>query len=280
MKKGIGFYVRRMSERVQGTPAEFAAELASNGVSFVAFMGCWQDSHGTSNPNRGRIGPYARACADVGLDVWLWGFPRPDAQYLGEYFEAMNAHTEACGGRVRGWLHDPEVYWQRKGYKPGIGMRGQGEAISGVSDSGKPMSYLERAAASFVGLDSSNRKARNVRDAGLTSYGAARWFGLPWAQLSGLGFGSPQIYSADDREKVQGYLSDWRAIRPGYALRPSLPTYGANSGSERAILDHASRFLNADGSVPSDIHGFWFWSWEQTRGKEWNGVKALSERFL
>jgi len=277
MRRGIGLYVRRMSQRTHGTPEEFAAKLAAHGVALVAFMACWQDQNGSSDPNSGKVGPYAKACLSAGVEPWLWGFPRPQTVFQTRYFGSFTEHVQDSGGAIKGFLHDPEVYWQRKGAKAGAGMRGQGEAISGVADSGASLSFLEAAALQFVDKDFAVRRALGVRDAGITSYGAARWFGLPWPPLARLGHGSPQIYSADTREKVQGYLSDWREFCSD--LRPSLPTYGGNSGSAGAMLEHAARFMNPDGSVPADISGFWFWSWEQTRGPEWVALRELSKRF-
>lgn len=273
--KGIGLYARTLSVPTHGTPAQMAKRCRDVGVSFVAFLGCWQDKSGPGRTLKQRVPDakqtrgYVEALKNAGVEVWLWGFPWLDHELT--YMEAMRAVAVGVGG-VRGFIHDPEVsYRDRAIARADKASRGQGEAVDAQPE-GTALSTA-RAAQNLLTLDAQAIADLKLAPSGITSYGMADWHPLPWRQLAADGrvWGSPQLYTVTPKQVDQG-LASWRA--KGFStLLPSVPTYGENAG---ANLDaHLARFV--DGGGEPTIDGFLIWSWQQTGGVEWKTLAKWAE---
>ncbi len=262
---GIGFYARALAEQTHGTPEQLAAKVLLHGGSFVAFMGCWQDRK-DGGPrllpiSAERTAKYARAAHAAGLEVWLWGFPWVNRER--QYADEMSKMVRACGGVVRGLIHDPEVsYKDRRAKAAPASSRGQGEAVTAGPEAGA--ATVRRGAQELMRLDRELVTAHGLATSGVTSYGMADWHALPWDVFASTGcWGSPQLYTVSPAQVDQG-LRSWRAAG-FHELLPSVPAYGDNSG--RALDAHLARFV--DGDEP-DIRGFVVWSYQQVGGVEWS----------
>lgn len=268
---GIGVYARTLSTATHGTPEQMAKRLQDHGVSWVAFLACWQDKSGPGKsfaqrvPRRDVVRRYIDACARAGIDVWLWGFPWVGREEL--YIEAMRSYS---GAPVRGWLHDPEVSYRDRDKRPPPGSRGQGEAVDAESDA--TASYAARRAQLLIELDAAARAELRLAPSGITSYGMAQWHALPWSQLAAGGaWGSPQLYTVSP-DQVDAGLHAW-SDRGFATLLPSIPTYGPKSGA--ALDAHLAAFVD-DGDEPT-IDGFAVWSYQQTGASEWRTLARWAE---
>lgn len=272
--KGIGVYARWLQASTHDTPEQMARTLSAAGVSWVAFLACWQERTQRGGPVNTR-GPrdltelrrYAAACQAVGIDVWVWGFPW--IGYEAQYFETIRKVIADVPG-VLGVVHDPEVSYKATGKQAPRGSRGQAEALDAVPEA--EQSVTERRARVIVSLDAQMVADLGLRRSGITSYGMATWHRVPWAAFaSGGAWGSPQLYSVDDAQVDQG-LSAWR--EKGYPeLVPSVPLFGPNGG--RKLDAHLSKFVN-DGGEP-EIKGFVFWSYQQANALEWKTIRRWAE---
>lgn len=243
---GVGVYLRGLGHKSQGSPQAAAKKAADHGVSFVALMAIWQNGDRTLWSN-GRdpalLVRYAEAFAAAGVDVWLWGYPW--AGRHPEYIDRLADVTDACGGVVNGWLHDPEL-----GYQP----RKNGLSPAVTRASARELRIL--AGASELAQ-------------GVTSYGmAAGHRAFPWQEWAGMGFGSPQLYTVGPAEVDRG-IAQWREL--GWSrIVPSVPLYGRRSGAH--LHDHLSAFVDGD----EDVDGLLFWSWRQGSVDEWRVLERWS----
>ncbi len=212
-------YVRNITRRLHGTPAEAAAKAKDHGLSWVAIMACWQESDRHTPMNLRDLEPYAAAFREAGIDVWIWGYPWGGRE--SEFCDAMGKALELSGGS--GILIDPEL-----GYKA-------------------PDSPLR--ARRLVGgtLDLLNES----QGLGVTSYGlttAHRTF--PWDSFAGVGFGSPQVYTVH-LKTAELALRQWKALGWDHVIA-SVPTFGKKSGAQ--IPAYAGELQKlCDGLI------FWSW---------------------
>jgi hypothetical protein len=155
--------------------------------------------------------------------------------------------TDKCSGTVGGWIHDPELEfkWGRGGWYTPPAVRAAARAL--------------RAGGKESGLSQ-----------GITSFAAiAGHRTLPWTELAGFGFGSPQLYTVGPTDVDRG-IEQWR--KAGWErIIPSVPLYGKNSGAH--LHDYLSCFV--DGS--EDIDGLLFWSWRQGSADEWRIIARWAE---
>lgn len=279
---GIGLYIRGLSEKKHGTPAQAAKKAADNGVSFVAIMTAWQDVHNGkprflhSNGRDGTlIAKYAAAFAKRGIAVWLWAFPRGGGEQ--EYIDRLVHVTEVCrknDAPITGWIHDPELFykWSLKG-KPqtSLGVRGQPEFSA---KAGKPAGTRKTRMSQAAKLMELTIDAMDESlGLGITSYGMARGHrNFPWDVFGGYGWGSPQLYSVGPRDIDRG-IQMWRDMGFNHIV-PSVPTFGKKNGGP-VLHDHLSNFVDGD----ENIAGFIFWSWRQTQASEWRVLARWAEWF-
>lgn len=244
---GVGIYLRGLGHKSQGTPEQAAKKAADHGVSFVALMAIWQTAKRTLWSN-GRdpalLVRYAEAFRTAGIDVGLWGYPA--AGKVDEYLDRLTAVTEACGrGVISWWLHDPELEFK---WSPTTGPRAFVEAQAVRLREGAAGSGLRQGVTSFAAIDGHPT--------------------LPWRELGGFGFGSPQLYTVGPAEVDHG-IARWR--KAGWeSIVPSVPLYGRNSGAK--LHDYLSCFVDGD----EEIDGLIFWSWRQGTADEWRVIERWS----
>ncbi len=274
--KGLGVYARQLSVSSYGTPEALAKRLVGYGFSYIAFMACWQDKQGERktfrqlDPDLVKLKEYVEACASAGLEIYLWGFP-----WIGhetEYVDAMTRVTKALNGRVRGWIHDPEVSYCAKGAKSSLA-KGQGEANADYKPT-ETEARVKQAAALLVSLEATARAGLKITDVGYTSYGMASWHPLAWSEFGGHGWGSPQLYSVSAELVGQG-LNSWRNAGWDHLI-PSVPLYGTNSGTK--LDEYLSFFLEHKPPVGhKPINGFIFWSLNQLGANERTTLQRFAE---
>lgn len=274
---GIGIYARRLSTKLDGGPTACAQRAADSGVRIVAIMGAWQEPDGarvrTTSPNAGVADRYVEQLKKRGISVWLWGYPWGGAHAA--FVEAMQGCASPSG--IDGWMLDPEL-----GFKWGMGklpkaplgvvdtMR-QGEAIAGTASGTRAVRQLQASQL----MDASIAKLEG-RQLAVTSYGRARFHpNFPWKEFARkhgpIAIGSPQLYTAAPKEVDAGII-EWR--EHGYSMIvPSVGTFGPRSGAK--LHEHLSTFVDGH----EDVHGFWFWSWQQTDSQEWRVLARWSDWF-
>lgn len=249
----MGIYVRGIDRRIHGTPFEAANKACDHGVSIIPILVIWQKEAETKTVNTRDLVDYVDAFSDAGIDPWVWGYP-----WVGKergFISRIKWAIEACDGKLRGILLDPELGYQFRSSSEISARRGADRLIQGL-------------------LDIMNENL-NI---GITSYGAAhvqRRF--PWAEFLA-GFGSPQFYTARG-VRVDNGLKKW--IDYGWSeLLPSVPAYGANSNRQLDpyldMLIEKSRDLDDQRDNP--ITGFLVWSWRQLDQVEWVTIKKWSNR--
>jgi hypothetical protein len=236
MPKGVGIYVRNISRRIHGSPDDMAANARLHGVDFVALQCAWQTDDGKEHrdSNEGDLEDYAAALLAKGVEVGVWGYPHDDPQRIAEF-------TERCEEAMD-----------------------QAQASFLLIDPEKPYKGNRDAAAALVG-DVVPMCARRGVQIGVTSYGITSYHRtMPWQELGGVGFGSPQLYSVSKRGIRRG-MNEWRAAGWSHLL-PSVPAYGTYAGRK------LRRRLEDYGDVPGVI----VWSWRQLDGREWQALAAYS----
>jgi len=276
--KGIGLYLRALNEQTSGTPKQAAAKAQAHAVSFVTLMTAWQDVDANGKDrmlhSNGRdatiIRAYADAFSDAGIDVWLWGFPRAGGE--DEYIARFAHVTDVCGDTIKGWIHDPEVFfkWGSKvaATATQTGMRGQPEYSADAVPLNKTQAWIKTRAG--ILLEKGRAAGFGDERIGITSYGMAPGHkNFPWDVFGGHGFGSPQLYSVGAQDVDRG-IAAWRAHGWRHIV-PSVPLYGKNSGA--ALHEHLSHFV--DGA--EHIAGFIFWSWQQGSPAEWGILKRWAD---
>jgi len=273
--KGIGVYCRQLTEKSHDKPEVFAKKLKDNGITYAAFLACWQDKQGPNKSFRQFAGGsavttqrYIDACLKAGIKVWLWGFP-----WIGheaEYMDAMVTFARAMPkDSIQGFIHDPEVSYRDKNAKAApAGSKGQGEAGFDFKPEAD-LSRIETCAKKLMELDRKACADLKLQPSGITSYGMADWHALPWDILAdgGRTWGSPQLYTVTAAQ-VDAGLRSWDKHHFG-GLVPSVPGYGENSGPK--LDEHLAKFV--DGGDEPTIDGFLVWSYQQVNGVEWAILK-------
>lgn len=266
--RGLGMYIRKLSKKAHGRPAAAAKKAKANGVTWVALLCCWQDRKQQHDRhveyNRDKLGDYASAFADVGIDPWVWSFPR--AGWVVEHGRTVGDALDHPA--VAGILLDPEVYFKWDTEEDGevMGMRGTREAVEFEGQSGTKdwAQYWARQLVRDT-LDQMDER----HGIGITSYGVQRFHkNFPWEDFGGVGFGSPQLYRVS-RELVEDSVHTWGERWD--SILPSIPTFGDQSGTN--LSGHLKKFEGLD------IQGLIAWSWRQTDRREWAVLREWAERF-
>lgn len=89
---------------------------------------------------------------------------------------------------------------------------------------------------------------------------------FPWKVFGGLGWGSPQIYTLDDRRMRRG-LTEWAGAGWEHVV-PSVAAFGVRSGSAMRKRLEAYR----------DYPGVIVWSFRQLDAAEWRVLGEFTER--
>ena len=231
--KGAGVYARHISLAKHGTPDAMAARCVRNGVTWVALEGLWHGNDKVWTPGSHVLKARGAALREAGVRVWVWGYP-----HAGHEHEDLRKLREAALlAGADGILLDPELSYK---LHPEYGSKLVSESLDALDES--------------LGI-------------GVTSYGAMRAHSeFPWRELSGLGFGSPQLYSAN-RRQFKAHMADWQMR--WHTVIPSIAAYG----TARVTLRERFKHLEAGGFDRCII-----WSWRQIHGAEWGDIKRWSEK--
>ena len=266
--KGVGVYLRALSQDKVGTPDQVRRRAKESGIEWASILACWQDVGSDGKPrhllSNGKdcsfIKAYAEALLEAGVQVTIWGFPRGGDE--SRFLDRMKAVTEAVP-EVTGWLLDPEVYYKWTSQKSmTVTMRGQQEFSLSAKPSG--LAVDRQAQATKLMAETMVYAAEKRLSVGVTSYGMADYHkAFPWREFARAGvWGSPQLYTVSPTQTIQG-LASWKAH--GFdPLLPSVPAFGPNSKSR--MNDHLRGFLAGD----TPISGFAFWDWSQISRDEWS----------
>lgn len=276
--QGIGVFCRMLTTKTHGTPAQLAKKLKDNGLSYAAFLACWQDRQGPNKTDREFQGgtdavtkQYVDACKAAGIDAWLWGFPR--LRHEDAYMARMaKVHAAMTPGSITGLIHDVEVSYRDKNAKiANKASRGQGEAIDDEPEG--DASAATKGAIRLMELDRAYVKAHGLRPSGMSSYGMENFHPMPWDVLADGGriWGSPQLYTVTPKQVDIG-LSGWDSHHYG-GLVPAIPGYGPNSAA--ALDEYLGCFVDS-GNEPT-IDGFIVWSYQQISGVEWATLKKWAQ---
>lgn len=188
--RGRGMFIGAIAQ--VGTPAQFAARIRREGLSWVAIAGPWQDNTWIDF-NAGDISAYLAAARKAGAQIWVAGWPDP------------SAHAAFVDGMVR-----RAIAWKAKGL---------------IIDPEKP--YYDKPAAA---MDLMARLRKAYRGPiGCTSYGAP-WHHkrFPWAVFAQCDFGMPQVYdkaSSEPENYPSKSVKEWRALGFGRHIVPLLPFF-------------------------------------------------------
>ena len=250
----VGVYVRRLSKKTHGTPAQMAKFAKEHGLTTVPIMGPWQQPKNgkviTINPNKKKYTEYAKALRDVDVRPIIWGYP-----WVGHEAE-FAASVLAMDDTRADLLLDPEL-----GYK----WKTKAKAFTGATSV-----QCKAGAAKLI-------ERVGPRHLEFTSYGNSKGHpNFPWKVFSETAdVLSPQWYT-------QVY-PDWgmhlETDEWSYAeLVPSVPLYGKKSGAH--LHDYLSNVAIVDmegGDLGVD--GFYFWSWRQASPDEWRIIKRWADWF-
>lgn len=285
---GVGLYIRGLSRKTHGTPAQAAKRAKDHGIRFVYIMSVWQDykngkfRHLRGNLARDRMRPYAEAFAEAGIKVGLWFYP-----WGGHEERLLDDLAAACESMpISGLLDDGELGHKWKaGRSQGLDtvgtMRGgQREAMLGVSARGNKRTRIAQVERLWDGLEALSEEHRLPFGVGATAYGVADFHKtFPWeAKLTRADWLSPQLYTATpafiDRGIRQWYKHAGQSEIPfdkRKDLIASIGTYGKNSGAR--MHEHLSCFVDGEES----LDGFIAWSWRQTDAGEWRTLARWAD---
>lgn len=193
---GKGVFVR--SVRHGGDPDLFVKRMRWYGMQWVMLQAIWQDDQGgvvRNNPNT--LAEYAAKLEAAGIEVWLFGWPRPEPEKRRDFVETCRRAASATN--AVGIVINPEKPWYRN---------------------------KRQAAASFV---SELRGAFPHLTLGMTSYGGGppSHPPFPWEEFAELDFGIPQIYDTKHRlgeDYPKRSVERW--TKAGYIC---VPAWGASS---------------------------------------------------
>ncbi len=268
--RGVGLYLRRISERTHGGPQEAAKKAVDHGLKWVSLLFAWQDRDGQANRNirfnESKLHDYAQAFKEAGLLTYVWGFPR--AGWEDEFDDHVK--WSLTSDHIDGVMLDPEIFykWKRSRGASVInrGMRGTREAID-VEVTGS-RDWAEYRARKLVRQTVDALKEKH--GLGVTSYGIPAYHSnFPWDSFGGYGWGSPQLYSVG-KDLVDHGIKQW--LEFGWTeLLPSVPTFGVNSG--RSLEEHLERFDH------EAIRGIIAWSWRQTDKSEWRVLEKFADKW-
>lgn len=170
--------------------------LKAGGVTWVAFLGVWQERDGTIKQHWRKTVEHAKACRAAGLDVWVWGWPDADGDPDAFCLDLDDARRELGAGGV---IIDAEgSYYHR------------------------PQAAAELAGACLGTWG-------DVLPLYLTSYGAVWWHGaFPFHVFADFDGGIPQVYDGGTRDLGDDYprkgVEAWQALGLPVVI-PAFRTY-------------------------------------------------------
>jgi hypothetical protein len=237
--RGVGIYLRRISESKYGSPAEAAARCADHGLSFVCLPATWQERGVAPDMNPSELEErYAGAFHARGIDVHVWGYP--DRGHEAAFARELVEHARRMA--AAGVLVDAELPF--KGHP---------------EDTRRLMQIVIDELDEGLGL-------------GVTSYGRLDWHKLE--ALEEYGWLSPQVYTVS-AEAARRSIQSWRTDESGLVRKDahivaSVPTFGPNAeGQLGAYL----------GAIEDLVEGVIAWSWPSTSELEWKTLGRWAERF-
>lgn len=257
---GMALYVRHITRSKHGTPKAFAAHHRDHGMKWVAIGGPWHDERGRRFINKPDVSKrYLDACADAGLDAYVWGYPWQGRE------EQFAEDMKACAGDHDRSLLDPEL-----GANPSRSRRAA------------PMRRANQHAADLV------RHCRErFRVVGLSTYGSGvriGWFPMKAFLEAGVDFAGGQTYIEDKRidPSIEDYVKAIAKYAPGTPLVPNYGVYNfvRKGGKRRAIrktpeqlIAHLSEFIDEGEPVEAMIG----WA-ENFAGKvQWKTLARFAE---
>lgn len=162
--KGKHMYIRSLSQT--GEPNdEFRVQCQTSKIRGIWVQRIWQNVNGDTKYLNGTLfDTYRPVIEELGLELWVWGYPQPDQQ--SEFIDAM---TQTCEEwNCKGMVIDVEGAWR------GASDATAGALVNGLKSIKKPV--------------------------GFSSFGAPWNFPtMPWYEFSDkCDWGNPQIY--DDKD--------------------------------------------------------------------------------
>jgi hypothetical protein len=232
-----------------GTPAQMAARMRDNGVSWLA-VHVLEIGGERRNPRR-TLERYFTALraelTDPALGFWLWGWPPPGRHEV--FVPAIVTAASEVG--AQGVIIDVEAHWK---WRAGNAARERlrREQATALMDRLLP-------AAHGAGLS-----------VGFTSYGAP-WFhrNFPWAQFTRADFSLPQIYDAENTADVATFAPrcdrEWRDM--GFpAIMPISNAYNKTAAQMRLLL---AATPVTDGAIS------WWW-WHAASTARWGVIRDFA----
>lgn len=249
---GIGIYIRQITQKMYGTPAQAARKCQEHGVSFVSILTVWQEAEAKktkvlNKPQSSKFKEYVQAFKEHNIKVLLWGYPWAGKE--NGFVTRMQQAMDVVPSLVDGLMLDPELGYKWTKY-----------------NSNQELSCRQRADELVnLTLDRCNESI----DIGVTSYGQPKIHStFPWQEFTA-GFGSPQFYTVGKNAILAG-MKQWHDL--GFLeILPSVPAYGKYSGEN---LENYLRFFPKE-----HIKGFIVWSWPQMKGVEWKTVERWAAKF-
>uniref|UniRef100_A0A6M3J7J6 Glycoside hydrolase n=1 Tax=viral metagenome TaxID=1070528 RepID=A0A6M3J7J6_9ZZZZ len=272
--RGMGLYVRHLTENRHGSPADFGRLLTDHGVSWVAIGGPWQDRDGSRWVNRPEVVErYSEGLLDVGVLPWVWGYPwwdRPQ-EWLDRMMRCVSADTA-------GVIVNAE-----------LGVKG----------------HPEVARRLFTEL----RRALPRLPIALSSYGVARWHGdgrpetvsdFPWEAFGGhMSEGAhqaecdcsmPQVYELSERlmgmALRQHVELGFDLLVPSFGAFHHVTTPIADGGTKKMAVSylpgelriHLDRLMACRKAVPFDGLICWADNWLMARPALWRVIAEYADR--
>lgn len=222
LPQGKGMFLRNLTHA--GSVADMKRTIEQRGLRWICVQRLWQYEDGRDiwyNSKSWR--DYSRAWLETGCALWIWGWPVPSG--IDRFVKAMKDTAASWG------------------------------AVGIVIDAEKPWLGKKRDATHLV-----NEMRKLGLPLGLTSYGAPWSFKtFPFAELSAVDFGMPQIYDANDNmpsDYPERSVAEWQKL--GYPR--VVPVSSANKSPDRM------RSLLACTPVPDGAITWWDW-YNASQGK-------------
>jgi len=247
--KGQGvFVIGYTNSMIGGKPSEAAKKLKDAGMDWVMLPTIMDWGSGGGNVAK-HLPDYAKACRDVGVTPWAWGWPEP---------------TKAGRYSPQQWL-DVTIEAARKGRCAGICVNAENPSGTRGWDQ---KTERDRQDAAMI--------ARSIKKAGypfmLSSYPIPEWHEhFPWNAFLSQGsvIGSPQLYSVEKYRNIGKMSYDAYKAR---GFKTVVPTFGAQTSS---IALMRAEYMTVKSQIKFKAWSWWRWDFIFDRKKHRELTKEL-----
>lgn len=230
--RGKHMYIRSLSQT--GEPNdEFKVQCQTSNIRGIWVQRIWQNEDSTKYFNGTLFDTYRPVIEELGLEVWVWGYPQPDKQ--SEFIDAMSKAYESWN--CKGMVVDVEGSWR---------------------------GAFDKTASSLInGLKSASGSA----PVGFSSFGAPWNFPtIPWHEFSDkCDWGNPQIYDDQDNQPSdypERCVESW--LEKGF--KKIIPASSAYKSYEGMVQ------LLSETPVPDDAIVWWDWYNANLREERWLAI--------